>query len=168
MLSAAACPPLPSSSTCETMLGGTLKMRVVLPTLCPQAHPASQTILARPEHPSPATSTLKQSPARRQQEETNAQPRIRVWGIPHSSTLCLWGMPYFPIKYLWHMSPFPLVYLNGTASHLFQGALHWMGNYMFYHLSITGCQVAVLLLATGKERSKLFLKYVMSTWVSFK
>lgn len=76
-------PPLPFPSTWETMLGGILKMRIVLPTLlCPQAHPAGQTILARPEHPSSSTSTLKLSPARRQQEE-NTEPRvwIGVWLI---------------------------------------------------------------------------------------
>lgn len=124
VFSAAACPRLPFPSTWETMLGGTLKMRLVLPTLCPQAHPADQTILPRPEHPSFSTSTLNLAPDGRQQEESDTQPRIRVWGMPRSSALCLWGMPYFPIKYLWGMSQFPLVYLKSTASHLFQGAAH--------------------------------------------
>lgn len=124
VFSAAACPPLPFPSTWETMLGGTLKMRTVLPTLCPQAHLEGQTILARPGHPSSSTSTLKLSPARRQQEESNTQPRVGVWGMLHSSILCLWGMPYFPIKSLWGMSQFPRHYLNSTASHLFQGAVH--------------------------------------------
>lgn len=122
--SAAACPPLPFPSTWETMLGGTLRRRIVLPMLYPQAHLAGQIILARPKHPSSSTSTLKLSPSRSQQEESNTQPRVRVWGMPHSSTLHIWGMLYSPIKYLWGMSQFPLVYLNSTASHLFQGAVH--------------------------------------------
>lgn len=38
-----------------------------------------------------------------------------------------------------------------------------MVNCAFYHLSITDCQVDMLLLATGKELTKIFLKYAMST-----
>lgn len=49
--SAAACPPLPFPSTWETMQGGTLKMRIVLPVLCPGTS-------WRPNHPGKARTSF--------------------------------------------------------------------------------------------------------------